>query len=170
MSCPWVKGTESAYDFDIKKADKIFDFLLEKKQLKLSSNHVIPLAGELKGKRYYKFYNVTTHSTNECRVFRQHVQKAIEQGKIKFESTKRPAIVNMVEFQLARGKTKVLTSTKAKEDRSVDPKVQISANEYKEAKKQRGQQKGRYEQSETSRAGAMHPRVTSRILLNKWQR
>ena len=31
MSCPWVKVTESAYDFDIKKADKIFDFLLEKK-------------------------------------------------------------------------------------------------------------------------------------------
>ena len=73
MSCPWVKVTESAYDFDIKKADKIFDFLLEKKQLKLSSNHVISSTGELKGKRYYKFHNATTHNTNECRVFRQHV-------------------------------------------------------------------------------------------------
>jgi len=66
VSCPWVKETESAYDFDIKKADKI----LEMKQLKLSSNHVIPSARELKGKRYYKFHNATTHSTNECRVFR----------------------------------------------------------------------------------------------------
>ena len=74
VSCPWVKETESAYDFDIKKADKI----LEMKQLKLSSNHVIPLVGELKEKRYCKFHNATTHSTNECRVFRQHVQKAIE--------------------------------------------------------------------------------------------
>ena len=59
---------------------------------------------------------------------------------------------------------------KAREDGSVDPKVQISANEYEEAKKQHDQQRSRYEQGETSRAGATRPRVTSRILLNKWQR
>jgi hypothetical protein len=41
--------------------------------------------------------------------------------------------VHMVEFQLAKGKMKVLTSAKSKEDGSVDPKVQISANEYKKA-------------------------------------
>ena len=72
--------------------------------------------------------------------------------------------VHMVEFQLAKGKMKVLTSAKAKENRSVDTKVQISANEFKKD----DQQKSRYEQGETSRAGALHPRVTSRILLNKW--
>ena len=55
------------------------------------------------------------------------------------------------------------------EDGSVDPMVQISTNEYEEAKKQRDQQKSRFEQGETSRASAMRPRVTSRILLNKWQ-
>jgi ferredoxin-like protein FixX len=65
---------------------------------------------------------------------------------------------------------KVLTSAKAKEDGSVDPKVQISANEYEEVEKQRDQQKSRYEQGETSRFGGLRPRVTSRILLNKWQR
>jgi len=31
VSCPWVKEIENAYDFDVKKADKIFDLLLEKK-------------------------------------------------------------------------------------------------------------------------------------------
>ena len=31
VSCPWVKETESAYDFDVKKANKIFGLLLEKK-------------------------------------------------------------------------------------------------------------------------------------------
>ena len=51
----------------------------------------------------------------------------------------------MVEFRLAKGKTKVLTSAKAKEDGSVNLKAQISANVYEEAKKQRDQQKGRYE-------------------------
>lgn len=34
--------------------------------------------------------------------------------------------VHMVEFQMAKGKMKVLTSAKAKEGRLVNPKVQIS--------------------------------------------
>ena len=76
----------------------------------------------------------------------------------------------MVEFQLAKGKTKVLTLTKVKEDGSVDPKVQILANEYEEAKEQQDQQKNRYKHGESSRAGALCPWVTSKILLNKWQR
>jgi hypothetical protein len=56
VSCPWVKEAESTYDFDIKKADKIFDLLLEKKQLRLPINHVIPSTGELKGKKFCKFH------------------------------------------------------------------------------------------------------------------
>jgi hypothetical protein len=107
VSYPWVKETESAYDFDIKKADKIFDLLLEKKQLRLLANHLIPSAKELKGKKYCKFHNATNHNTNECRFFHQHIQKAIEQGKIKFETAKKSAMdidghpflsVHIVEF------------------------------------------------------------------------
>ena len=162
-----MKEIENTYDFDVKKANRIFDLLLEIKQLRLPANHVIPSAEELKGKKYYKFHNATNHSTNECRIFRFHIQKAIEQGKIKFEPTKKPTMdidkhpfpgVHMMEFQLAKGKTKVLTSAKAKEDGLVDPMVQISDNEYEEVKKQRDQQNSRYEQGETSRAGAMRPR------------
>ena len=67
----------------------------------------------------------------------------------------------MVDAKLLRGKTKVLTSTRAKETRTVDPEIQISADEYIEIKKRRDQQKSRYEQGETSRNGAMRPRVTS---------
>jgi len=107
VSCPWVRKTENAYDFDVRKADKIFDLLLEKEQLRLPANHVIPLAEELKGKKYYKFHNATNHNTNECRIFCFHIQKAIEQGKIKFEPTKKPTMdidkhpflgIHMVEF------------------------------------------------------------------------
>ena len=76
---------------------------------------------------------------------------------------------NMVDTRLLKGKTKVLTSTKSKEARTVDPKMQISADEYKEMRRCRDQQKSRYEQGETSKDGATRPRVTSRILLNKWQ-
>ena len=92
VSCPWVREAENAYGFDVKKADKIFDLLLEKKQLRLPANHVIPSAEELKGKKYCKFHNATNHSTNECRIFHFHIQKAIEQGKIKFEPSKKPTM------------------------------------------------------------------------------
>jgi hypothetical protein len=33
---------EMCYTFDIAKCDKIFDYLLQEKQIKLPSNHVIP--------------------------------------------------------------------------------------------------------------------------------
>ena len=74
VSCPWVKESENTYDFNVKKADRIFDLLLEKKQLRLPANYVIPSAEELKGKKYCKFRNVTNHSTNECRIFCFHIE------------------------------------------------------------------------------------------------
>ena len=81
-----------------------------------------------------------------------------------------PRDQNMIDAKLLKGKTKVLTSTRAKEAGTIDPKMQILADEYREIKRHRDQQKSRYEQEETSRNGAMRPRVTSQILLNKWQR
>ena len=75
----------------------------------------------------------------------------------------------MVDAGLFKGKTKVLTSTKSREARTVDPKMQISANEYREIRRRRAKQKSRYEQRKTSKAETSKPRVTSRILLNKWQ-
>ena len=67
---PWGKEVEESYDFDITKADKLFDFLLEKGQIKSPANHVILPPDQLKNKKFYKFHNDTSHSTNECRVFR----------------------------------------------------------------------------------------------------
>ena len=74
----WEKGVEESYDFDITKLDKLFDFLLEKGQIKLPANHVILPLDQLKNKKFYKFHNTTSHSTNECRIFRQHIQRAIQ--------------------------------------------------------------------------------------------
>ena len=64
-------------------------------------------------------------------------------------------------------KTKVLASTKSKEARIVDPKMQISTDKYREIRRHRVEQKSRYEQGETSKAKTTKPHVTSRILLNK---
>ena len=75
----------------------------------------------------------------------------------------------MVDAKLFKGKAKVLTSARARQTRTVAPEMQILADEYREIKRRRDQQKSRYEQGETSRDGALRPRVTSQILLNKWQ-
>jgi hypothetical protein len=76
-----VKESEDTYDSDVSKADKIFDLLLEKGQLKLPPNYKIPSPEELKRRKYCKFHNASTHSTNECSVFRQHILRAISKEK-----------------------------------------------------------------------------------------
>ena len=75
---PWGRGIEESYDFDITKSYKLFDFLLEKGQIKLPDNYVMLSYDQLKNKKFCKFHNATSHSTNECRVFRQHIQRAIQ--------------------------------------------------------------------------------------------
>ena len=47
----------------------------------------------------------------------------------------------MVDAGLFKGKTKVLTSTKSKEAGTVDPKMQILADEYREIRRRRYEQK-----------------------------
>ena len=72
-----------------------------------------------------------------------------------------PRDQNMVDAMLLKGKTKVLTSIGSRETGTVDPKTQILADEYREIRRRRDQQKSRYEQGEESRDGAIRPRVTS---------
>ena len=84
-----------------------------------------------KNKKFCKFHNATSHSTNECRVFRQHIQRAIQQGSLKFDSPRKMKVddnpflgdQNMVDARLLKGKTKVLTSVRSKETGIVDPKM-----------------------------------------------
>jgi hypothetical protein len=93
----------------------------------LLPNHVILSAEELKKIKYCKWHNATSHNTNECKVFRQQLQSAIESGRIKFDSSKtqkqmkidqHPFPTNMLD---AKGKTKILTLEMAEKNASVDP-------------------------------------------------
>jgi len=61
---------------------------LEKGQIKLIGNHRIPSAEELKKKSYCKYRNSNTHNTNDCKVFRDIVQQAINKRRIRLEKTK----------------------------------------------------------------------------------
>ena len=68
---------------------------------------------------------------------------------------------NMVDARLPKGKTKVLTSTKSRGTRIVNPEMQISTDEYREIRRRRDKQKSQYELGEMSKGGAIKPQVTS---------
>jgi ribosome maturation protein Sdo1 len=89
--CPWARSNSDdadKFDFDVTKADRIFDMLLEKGHIKLTANHKMPSAEELKKRRYCKYHGTSTHHTNDCRVFRECIQKAIEQERITLRRTR----------------------------------------------------------------------------------
>jgi hypothetical protein len=106
------------------------------------------------------------------------IQKAIQDGHLKFDNKMKldgnpfPQFPqNMVGFSVnmvtaeEKGKVKVLTSARAKQNGSVDPARQITVEQvYKEAPRIL---KSQIEVGESSKP---KPRVTTRILLNKWQR
>jgi hypothetical protein len=54
VSCPFGKKEPEKFGFDISKADKIFDLLLQHGQIGLSQFHTIPSAEELKRMTYCK--------------------------------------------------------------------------------------------------------------------
>ena len=66
---PWEKEVEESYDFNVTKADKLFDFLLKKGQIKQLANHVILPPDQLKNKKFCKYNNTTSHTTNDYRIF-----------------------------------------------------------------------------------------------------
>lgn len=68
MMCQWVKDTskEEKYDFDINKADKIFDLLLQEKQIQLPVGHILPSAEELKKRKYCKWRVLITPTNARC--------------------------------------------------------------------------------------------------------
>ena len=93
---------------------------------------------------------------------------AFGQGRLKFETPKRtmkidqnPFAANMVDIDKEKNppQAKVLTSQSAKESGAVDPKAQISADEAK------GKEPQEKEESAT-----LKKKVTSRMLLNKFER
>jgi hypothetical protein len=67
---PWGRKNEESYNFDITKADKLFGFSLEKGQIKLPPNHVMLPPKQLKNKKFCKYHNATSHTTNDCIIFR----------------------------------------------------------------------------------------------------
>jgi hypothetical protein len=81
----WIKQAKGTYDFDVTKADKLFEFLVKEGRIKLPEGHSMLRPDGVKEKKYYGFHDRNSHSINDCRVFRMRIQKAIQEGHLKFE-------------------------------------------------------------------------------------
>jgi hypothetical protein len=96
-----ARKNQKSFSFDITKADKIFDLLFQQGQIKLSQFRTIPFAEKLKRMKYCKWHNATSHDTNDCKIFRQQIQLAIEQERLKFEissKTEKPMKIDQHPF------------------------------------------------------------------------
>jgi hypothetical protein len=142
VSCLFGKKEPEKFSFDITKADKIFVLLLQQGQIKLSQFHTIPSAEELKRMEYCKWHNATSHDTNDCKIFRQQIQLAIEQGRLKFETPTKaekpmkidqhPFPTNTVEVSSKdTSQVKLLISDSAQNKGAIDTKVQVTAADVK---------------------------------------
>jgi hypothetical protein len=171
----WIKQAKGTCDFDVTKADKLFEFLVKEGRIKLLEGHSMLRPDGVKEKRYCGFHDRNSHSINDCRVFKMRIQKAIQEGHLKFDNKMKldgnPFPQNMVGFSVnmvtaeEKGKVKVLTSARAKQDGSVDPARQITVEQVH--KEEPRILKSQIEVGESSKSKT---KVTTRILLNKWQR
>jgi hypothetical protein len=168
----WIKQAKGTYDFDVTKADKLFEFLVIEGRIKLPDGHSMLRPDGVKEKRYCGFHDRNSHSINECKVFRVRIQKAIQEGHLKFDNKMKldgnPFPQNMIGFSVnmvtaeEKGKVMVLTSAKAKQDGSVDPARQVTFEQVHKGEP-------RFLKSQIEVGESSKPRLTSRILLNKWQ-
>jgi hypothetical protein len=175
MNQRWIKQTKGTYDFDVTKADKLFEFLVKEGRIKLPEEHSMLWPDGVKEKRYCGFHDRNSHSINDCRVFSMRIQRAMQEGHLKFDNKMKldghPFPQNMIGFCVnmvtaeEKGKVKVLTSARARQDEAVDPAQEVTLEQV------HGEApcvlRSHIEVGESSRA---KPRVTMRILLSKWQR
>jgi hypothetical protein len=168
----WIKQAKGTYDFDVTKADKLFDFLVKEGRIKLPEGHSMLRPDGVKEKRYCGFHDRNSHSINEYRVFRMRIQKAIQEGHLKFDNKMdgNPFPQNMIGFSInmvnaieGKGKVKVFTLAKAKQDGSADLARQVTFEQIHK-------EEPRFPKSQVEVGESSKSRVTSRILLNKWQR
>ena len=68
------------YTFDLTLCDELFDILLEKNFIKPLDHKVLMSSLDAKGQEYCKLHDSFGHSTQNCNMFRQIVQSAINSG------------------------------------------------------------------------------------------
>jgi hypothetical protein len=78
ITCPFLKPNASKrdevkYTFDVSKYDKLFDILVPGLVIKLSEGHIVPSAEQLAKRKYCKWHDSYSHTTNECNYFHRQI-------------------------------------------------------------------------------------------------
>jgi hypothetical protein len=110
ISCSFLKPNggrkdEMKYTFDVPKCDRLFDLLLCGGVIRLTEGHGVPSADMLAKKKYCKWHDSYSYTTNECNYFWQQVQSVINEGRLTLGDGARmkldtdPFPVNVIEFE-----------------------------------------------------------------------
>ncbi|XP_050909277.1 uncharacterized protein LOC127123059 [Lathyrus oleraceus] len=75
---------KKTYTFDVTKCDEIFDLLVKDGQMIVPPNRKIPPLEQWKKRGFYKYHNFLGHKTSRCFRFRDLIQNAIKDGRLKF--------------------------------------------------------------------------------------
>ena len=77
MPNPWEKELRRAMISTSQNQTSSLISCLRDDRSSCPKNNVMLHPNQLKNKKFCKFHNATSHSTNECRIFWQHIQRAI---------------------------------------------------------------------------------------------
>ena len=92
--------SHKSYSFDITKADQVFEVLLRDKQIIFPKGKKMPFIGEIRNRNFCKFHQIVDHSSNNCVHFRDLIQKAIKDRRLKFEKKANPKKVDIESFEV----------------------------------------------------------------------
>jgi len=84
------------YTFDVTKCDEIFDLLVNEGIMIVPKGLKLPPLEQRQKRRYCKFHDNFGHNTSRCVVFKDSMQKALDEGKLKLgDKPKQPMQVDV---------------------------------------------------------------------------
>jgi len=78
------KYTPKSYTFDVTKCDEIFDLLVTEGITVVPKGLKMPPIEQRKKRGFCKFHGFLGHNKSRCVLFRDSVQKALDEGRLKF--------------------------------------------------------------------------------------
>ena len=78
------KFPKKTYSFDISKCDEILDLLVKDGQMIVPLGEKLPPLEQRKKRGFCKYHNFLGHKTSQCFLFRDLVQQALKEGRLKF--------------------------------------------------------------------------------------
>jgi len=90
VETPNDKYTPKTYTFDVTKCDEIFYLLVADGQVAVRNGLKIPPLEQRKKRGFCKYLNFLGHKTSHCALFRDLVQRALNEGRLNFGDKTKP--------------------------------------------------------------------------------